>query len=49
MDEDKHETIVKAIEDKAWQMRFGVIVIELKVHNGKLSGGEIIEKREKLG
>jgi hypothetical protein len=49
MDEDKHETIIKAIEDKAEQMRFGVIVIELKVHNGKLSGGEILSQREKLG
>jgi hypothetical protein len=49
MDDDKHETIIKSLETKAEIMGYGVLVIEFKIHGGKLSAGEVIEKREKLG
>jgi hypothetical protein len=49
MPEDKHTEIIAKLQKKAQEMEYGVLTVELKVHQGKFSAGEIIEKREKLG
>jgi len=49
MPDDKHKEILLKLEKKAEEMEYGVITVELKVHQGKFSAGEVIEKREKLG
>lgn len=46
---DKEEQIIKELKRRAEEMRFGTLTIELKVHEGKISAGEIIEERRKLG
>ena len=48
-EEDKHNQILEAIECKAKEIKFGILTIELKIHNGRLSSGEVISQREKLG
>ena len=47
--DDKHEQIIEALEVKAKEIKFGLLTVEFKIHDGKLSAGEVIEKREKLG
>ena len=47
--EDKQENIIKELKRRAEEMRFGTITVEFKIHEGKISKGDIIEKRETLG
>jgi len=46
---DKHDNILKDIERKAKELRFGRLTIELKIHEGEISYGEVKEKVEGLG
>lgn len=48
-EEDKHKQILGALEKVAQKMEYGVIVVELKVHRGQFTAGDVIEKKEKLG
>ncbi len=47
--EDKQEVIIRELKRRAEEMRFGMITVEFKVHEGKLAKGDILEKRETLG
>jgi len=47
--EDKQEVIIKELKRRADEMRFGSMIIEFKIHEGKITKGDIIEKRESLG
>lgn len=47
--EDKQEVIIKELKRRAEEMRFGTLTIELKIQDGKIMAGEIIEQRIKLG
>jgi hypothetical protein len=49
MPEDKQEVIIKELKRRADEMRFGSMIIEFKIHEGKITKGDIIEKRESLG
>lgn len=49
MTEDKEEKIIKRLKEIAGQLQYGMIVVELKVTNGKIMAGDIIQKKEKLG
>ncbi len=49
MIEDKQEIILKELKRRAEEMRFGSMTVEFIIHQGKISGAEIIEQRIKLG
>jgi len=49
MPEDKQEVIIRELKRRAEEVRFGSMIIEFKIHEGKISKGDIIEKRESLG
>jgi|GEM_PF-4112839 len=49
MPEDKQEVIIKELKRRADEMRFGSMTVEFKIHEGKITKGDIIEKRESLG
>lgn len=46
---DKQDDILKDLAKKAFEIKHGLLVVEFKVHDGRIAQGEIIEKREKLG
>ena len=48
-DTTKQDSILTAIKEKAEEIKFGLLTIEFKVHEGVLTGGEVIDRREKLG
>ena len=45
----KQKTILDQLQLKAEQLNFGTMVVELKVQDGKITSGEIIEQKIKLG
>jgi hypothetical protein len=45
----KQDSIINELKRRACEMRFGTMTVELKIHEGQIMAGEIIEKREKLG
>jgi hypothetical protein len=47
--EDKQDKIISELKRRAEEMRFGSMTVEFKIHEGKISKGDIIEKRETLG
>lgn len=47
--EDKQEIIIRELKRRAEEMRFGSLTVEFKIHEGKISGAEIVEQRIKLG
>ncbi len=49
MTEDKQTQILEELKRRAQEIRFGSMTIELRIHEGKISGGEIIHKKVKLG
>ena len=46
---DKQEDILKDLKKKAQDLRFGVLIVEFKIHDGEIAQGEVIRRREKLG
>ena len=49
MPEDKEGQIIKELKRRVEEIRFGTIIVEFKVQDGKIMAGEIIEQRIKLG
>jgi hypothetical protein len=49
MGEDKEDNILRELKRRAQEIRFGMITVEFKIHEGKIMAGDIIEKKEKLG
>jgi len=47
--DDKQEIILKELKRRAEEIRFGSITVEFKIHDGKITKGDILEKREMLG
>ncbi len=45
----KEEKIIKAMIEKARSLRFGELRLELKIHNGLITAGEVTHTVEKLG
>ena len=47
---DKEDRIFREIKRRAQEnVRYGKIVIELKIHDGMIISGEIVEERIKVG
>jgi hypothetical protein len=49
MPDNKHNQIIQELERRAKEVNYGVITVELKIHEGKIMAGEIIGQRIKLG
>ena len=50
MEENKQEQIIRELKLRAEvDIKFGKIIIEFTIHQGKICGAEIIEQRIKLG
>ncbi len=49
MPEDKQQQIIDELKRRVEEMKFGKVIIEFIIHQGKISGAEIIEQRIKLG
>lgn len=47
-EKDKDETIIERLKELAKELKFGTIVVEFKIHDGKISKGDVIEKKETL-
>jgi len=45
----KQNEILEKLQKKAEQLDFGVMLIEFKVQDGKITSGEILEQKIKLG
>ena len=47
---DKDEQILAELKRRAKEeIRFGTMTVEFKIQEGKLSAGEIVQERKKLG
>jgi len=46
---DKSEQIITELKRRAEEVKFGSMTIEIKIQDGKILAGEIIEQRIKLG
>ena len=46
---DKEEVVLEELKKRVREVRFGTILVEFKIHEGKISGGEIVEQKIKLG
>jgi len=46
---DKSEQIITELKRRAVEVKFGSMTIEIKIQDGKILAGEIIEQRIKLG
>ena len=46
--DDKQETILKELKRRAEEMRFGNIIVDFKIHEGKITKGDVVEKKESL-
>lgn len=49
MAEDKQNQIITELKRRAEEVRFGTMTIQLKIQDGKIMAGEIIEQKIKLG
>jgi hypothetical protein len=49
MPEDiKEDKIIDRLKEVAIELKYGTITVEFKIHSGKISKGDIIEKKETL-
>ena len=48
MPEDKEKKILDRLKEIAKEIKYGIVTVEFKVHEGKLSKGDIIDKKETL-
>lgn len=48
-DSDKQEKIIAELKRRAQEVRYGSMTIELKIHEGSIMAGEIVEQTIKLG
>ena len=46
---DKQQEVLDNLVKEAVVLSHGVLVVEFKVHQGRISGGEVKEQRKKLG
>lgn len=47
---DKEEIIINELKRRAQEnIRYGIMVVEFKIQDGKIIAGEIIEQKIKLG
>ena len=47
-DDQKDDKIIERLKEVAKNIKYGVITVEFKVHAGRISKGDIIEKKETL-
>jgi hypothetical protein len=48
MADNKDDVIIQRLKEVANNLKYGTIMVEFKVHDGKISKGDIIEKKETL-
>ena len=48
MSDDKEKKIIERLQEVAKEIKYGVITIEFKIHDGRISKGDIIDKKESL-
>ena len=46
---DKEESVLKELKRRCEETKFGSITVEFKIHEGKITAGEIIKQNIKLG
>lgn len=50
MPENKDDKIIEELKRRAADhVRYGTMVVEFKVHDGKITSGEVVEEKIKLG
>ena len=49
MTDDKQNKILEELLRRSSEMKYGTMVVEFKVQDGKIVAGEIIEQKIKLG
>lgn len=48
MSDNKEDKILDRLKEIAKEIKYGVVTIEFKIHDGKISKGDIIDKKESL-
>lgn len=48
MSEDKEKKIIDRLKEVAKEVKYGVVTIEFKIHDGHITKGDVIEKKESL-
>jgi len=48
MPDNKDDLIILRLKEVANNMKYGTIVVEFKIHDGKIAKGDVIEKKETL-
>ena len=48
MIEDTEKKIIDRLKEVATEIKYGVITVEFKIHEGKVSKGDVINKKESL-
>ena len=48
MADEKEDKIIERLKEVAKDIKYGVITIEFKVHDGRISKGDVIDKKESL-
>jgi len=46
---DKQEKILEELKRRAEEIKYGSVICEFKIHEGKIMAGEVIEQKIKLG
>jgi hypothetical protein len=48
MSDEKEDKILNRLKEVAKEIKYGVVTIEFKIHSGRISKGDIIDKKESL-
>ena len=48
MSEEKEDKIIDRLREVAKEIKYGVVTVEFKIHDGKISKGDVIDKKESL-
>ena len=48
MTENKEDKIIERLKEVSRETKYGVITVEFKIHDGRISKGDIIDKKESL-
>ena len=48
MADDKEDKIIDRLREVAKEIKYGVITVEFKIHDGHISKGDVIDKKESL-
>lgn len=48
MSDEKENTIIARLKEIARDVKYGVVTVEFKIHNGKITKGDVTDKKETL-